>query len=148
MHIAVHNRSNEPLLLDTLETLAQFVLTQEHAPAAVELAVSLVSVDEIHGLNRRYRNIDAPTDVLSFECDDANEQPARDGEPLLLGDVIIAPAVAREHARDFNSTFDDEMALMLTHGILHLLGYDHLDDREAEHMEARENELLALWGVQ
>jgi len=148
MHIAVHNRSNEPLLLDTLEALAQFVLTQEHAPTAVELAVSLVSVDEIHSLNRRYRNIDAPTDVLSFECDDAHGQPTCDGEPLLLGDVIIAPAVAREHARDFNSTFDDEMALMLTHGILHLLGYDHLEDREAQHMEARENELLALWGVQ
>ena len=94
----------------------------------------MVDRDEMHALNREYRGIDAPTDVLSFENDEA-----------LLGDVVVCAAVAREHAEDFDSDFASEMALMLIHGILHLLGYDHADDAEAEVMEARENELLGLW---
>ena len=134
MMIFIDNRSGEDLPLDEYQALAEFVLDQEDVLGDAELSLSLVTAGEIHELNREFRNINAPTDVLSFENDDE-----------LLGDVIICPVVAREHAHDFNSTFEKEMALMLTHGILHLRGYDHVDDDEAEIMEARENALLAAW---
>jgi len=155
--IYLDNRSGEELPLEEYEKLAEFVLEQEAwdsrdgawcpsfaskagtaSPVppvpAHELSISLVDLEEMHALNREYRGIDAPTDVLAFENDDE-----------LLGDVVVCPAVAREHAQDFDSSFAGEMALMLTHGILHLLGYDHINDADAEVMEARENELLKLW---
>ncbi|MDR0888831.1 MAG: rRNA maturation RNase YbeY [Coriobacteriales bacterium] len=167
MDIQIDNRSGKRLPEDTYADIARFVLTSEKAPDRTELSISLVEPDEIHELNREYRNVDAPTDVLSFECDgegdaaewgtgspgsktdgkaDAKSSTVREqDESYVLGDVIICPVVAREHARDFNSTFEHEMALMLTHGILHLLGYDHIDDAEAEVMEAREDELVDAW---
>jgi probable rRNA maturation factor len=69
------------------------------------------------------------------------------GPPLILGDVVIAPGYVRRQAEEHEVTFDDEMALMVTHGILHLLGYDHVDEDEAERMEERERVLLAKRGV-
>ncbi|MDR1358646.1 MAG: rRNA maturation RNase YbeY [Coriobacteriales bacterium] len=134
MLILVDNRSGEELPEAAYQALAEFVLTSEGAAEESELSVSLIDVREMHALNLAYRGIDAPTDVLAFE----NDWP-------LLGDVIICPEVAREHARDFSSDFASEMELMLTHGILHLCGYDHESDASAEAMEAREAELLQTW---
>ena len=131
MDLILDNRSGEELPTDDYLAMAKFVLEQEEASDATELSISLVDSAEMQILNRQYRGIDKPTDVLSFE---------NDGD--LLGDVVICPELAREHASDFNSSFAYEMALMLTHGILHLLAYDHIDDGEADIMEARENYLL------
>ena len=136
MRVVLDNRSGEDLCLSDYELLADFVLQEEEVDPDSELSLSLVGKEEMQVLNRDYRGIDAPTDVLSFE---------NDGE--LLGDVIVCPAVAREHARDFDSDFVAEMSLMLVHGILHLLGYEHDSDPDAECMEARENELLESWNV-
>jgi len=132
--ILIDNRSDEELPEEEYLALAAFVVDNESQSEDSELSISLVNQDEIHTLNREYRGIDAPTDVLAFE---------NDGE--LLGDVVVCPTVAREHAGEFDSSFESEMYLMLIHGILHLLGYDHIVDRDAELMEARENELLELW---
>ncbi|MDR2493194.1 MAG: rRNA maturation RNase YbeY [Coriobacteriales bacterium] len=157
--VSLDNRSGEDLPLDAYEAFACFVLDQFALPVSAELAISLVGVDEIHGLNLQYRGIDAPTDVLSFACDAFDGQGAPDGggggsaaccageAPCLLGDVIVAPVVAREHARDFDARFEDEMLLMLVHGILHLMGHDHEDDEEAAAMEAHESSLLEAWGA-
>ena len=134
MTIYLDNRCSEQLPEAEYTALAEYVLQAEQALPESELSISLVSVQEIHELNRQYRGIDAPTDVLAFE---------NDGE--LLGDVVLCPAIAREHAQDFDSDFNSEMELMLTHAILHLCGYDHQNDEEAEAMEARENELLDAW---
>jgi probable rRNA maturation factor len=68
------------------------------------------------------------------------------GPPLMLGDVIVAPSYVRRQADSQGVVFEDEMALMITHGMLHLLGYDHVDDDEAERMEQRERDLLAMVG--
>ena len=98
-------------------------------------------------LNHRWRGKDRATDVLSLECerpDDANLAP---GEPCELGDVILAPAYVAAQAARFGTTPADEFLLLLVHGVLHLLGYDHLTDEEAGVMEAREDELLALIGA-
>ena len=147
MQIAIDNRSDYQLPLDTLEALALFTLELENAPDNLELSLSFVSNTEIQQLNRDFRGNDAPTDVLSFECDDLADAvlDATEVDLLLLGDIIIAPAVAEQHAVDFDSTFEQELYLILVHGILHLLGYDHLEDDEATEMESREDELLELW---
>jgi probable rRNA maturation factor len=124
------------LTCDLYQEWARRVLVAEKQADTVELSISLVDEAEIQALNQRWRQIDAPTDVLSFECD-----------AQMLGDVVICPAVAAQHARDFDSSFPAEMGLMLTHGILHLLGYDHIEDDQAAVMEARENELLGQCGI-
>jgi probable rRNA maturation factor len=140
MDIFIDNRTNESFDNEKTESLARFVLEQEKAPDNLELSISFVEEAEIRNLNGDYRGVDSPTDVLSFACDDPWGTP-----PICLGDIVICPSVARKHAADFDSTFEREMALMLTHGILHLLGYDHIVDAEAERMEARENALISQW---
>jgi probable rRNA maturation factor len=95
-----------------------------------ELSVSLVTAEEMTELHERYMGESAPTDVLSFPLDD----PAPDGGPHLLGDVVICPEVAASQNQDL----DAEMRLLLVHGILHLLGYDHEDDEDRARMWERQ----------
>lgn len=137
------NRDPEPLALDAFERLGNFVLRMEEAPDGVELSVALVGDDEMAGLNEKYRGKEGPTDVLSFGCDDPC--PAGAGEPVTLGDVIIAPDVAVAHAAEYGTTVEEELNLLLVHGILHLLGYDHESDEDAAVMQAREQLLLSAW---
>jgi probable rRNA maturation factor len=140
---ASSNREPEPLALEAFERLGAFVLHMEEAPAAVELSVALVGDDEMAHLNEQYRGIVGPTDVLSFGCDDPC--PAASDEPIAIGDVIIAPDVARRQAAELGTTVEDELDLLLVHGILHLLGYDHESDADAVAMQARERVLLDAW---
>ena len=140
---ASSNRGLEPLALDAFERLGLFVLRMENAPDAVELSVALVDDEEIAHLNEQYRGVAGPTDVLSFGCDDPC--PSASDEPIALGDVIIAPEVARRQAAELGTTVEDELDLLLVHGILHLLGYDHADDAEAAVMQARERVVLDAW---
>ena len=134
-------------LLD-IESLATFVIGREGKPEGAEVSISFVTDDEIHELNREWRGIDRPTDVLSFECDNLDDGFALDdAEVYELGDIVIAPDVAERQAPEYGLTFADEMSLLITHGLLHLCGYDHLEDDEAQVMEGRERELLsAFWG--
>lgn len=104
--------------------------------------LSLVLCDDafIHPLNRDYRGKDRPTDVLSF--------PQREGDHAdiddpLLGDVVISVETAARQAIEHGHSLDRELAVLLVHGILHLLGYDHIDDDEAEVMETEERRVLA-----
>lgn len=107
-----------------------------------EVSLSIVDADEMRGLNRRWRGIDAPTDVLSFECDSPFGDDVPEDEIVELGDVILAPEVIAGQAGEFGNTAAEEFRLMLVHGMLHLLGYDHLTPHDAEDMEARELEVL------
>jgi probable rRNA maturation factor len=137
------SRDPEPLAFSAFERLATFVLRMEEAPDAVELSVALVGTDEIAVLNERYRGIAGPTDVLSFGCDEP--EPVASDEPVAIGDVVIAPEVAEKQAAELGSTVESELDLLLVHGVLHLLGYDHEDDAEAAVMQARELVLLTAW---
>ncbi len=132
-----------------LHDLAQFVLEREGKPLNTEVSVSFVDNATIAELNERFRNIEGPTDVLSFECDNiADDITAADGPacPLYeLGDVIIAPDVAEAQSQEYGNSLEQEVSLLLVHGLLHLCGYDHIEDDEAEVMEAREAELLREW---
>ena len=140
-----------------IEGIARTVLSAEGQPETTEVSITLTTDDEVHSLNREYRGIDAPTDVLSFECDgydddfdagDAyDDAGVPDDEPFLLGDIVIAADVARAQTARFGTTPQQELAVLLVHGLLHLCGWDHVhSDEEAEAMEARERELLAQAG--
>lgn len=137
------NRDPEPLALDAFERLANFVLRMEGAPDAVELSVALVSTDEIAALNEQFRGVAGPTDVLSFECDEPC--PVASDEPVAIGDVVIAPEIAAQQAAELGTTVEAELDLLLVHGVLHLLGYDHIEDADAAVMQARERALLISW---
>lgn len=139
----VSHREPEPLAFEAFERLAIFVLTIEGVPDMTELSIALVDEDEMAVLNEGYRGVAGPTDVLSFGCDDPCLTPG--DQPIMLGDVVIAPAVAERQAADLGNTVEQELNLLLVHGVLHLLGYDHEDDAEASVMEAREAVILAAY---
>jgi len=109
----------------------------------VELSILLCDDAFIHPLNRDYRGKDKPTDVLSF----AMREEGDPNDPV-LGDVIISIERAKEQAMDRGHSIGVELALLLVHGILHLLGYDHEDDEEAQVMEAKEKEILSTLDVE
>lgn len=150
IQVSLDYRKNELEQLP-ISALARFVLAHEEAPEDAEVSISFVTDEEIAGLNEAYRGIPGPTDVLSFECDqaDAGERdwgaPAEADAAYVLGDVVIAPDVARRQAEEFGTGFEDEIGLLLVHGLLHLCGYDHQDDDEALRMEALEREILGSW---
>jgi probable rRNA maturation factor len=128
--IALDNRQSDAVDVEGLMTLARATLLGEGI-ADAELSISLVTEEEIAELHRRYLREEGPTDVLSFPLDDeAGEDGVR-----MLGDVVIAPAVAaRNNAEDPGS----ELRLLLVHGILHLLGHDHTERADRESMWARQ----------
>lgn len=131
-----------------LEELSKFVLAAEGKPQTTEVSVSFVDDEEIAQLNEEYRGKVGPTDVLSFECDNLDDEfsnPFAEEEVYELGDIIIAVDVAERQTEEFGTTFEGEITLLMVHGLLHLCGYDHIEDDEAEVMEAREAELLAAW---
>jgi probable rRNA maturation factor len=136
-------RDPEPLDLSAFERLGLFVLAHEEVEDNTELSVAIVPVEDMADLNMKYLGVEGPTDVLSFGCDDVCAAPG--DEPFTLGDVIIAPEVALAQAEEYGTTAEAELNLLLVHGILHLLGYDHEADTDAEVMQAREKTLLAAW---
>lgn len=135
----------EPLLTqDEVERDCSFVLAQEGVTRPCMVSVSVVSDERMHELNRTWRDVDRPTDVLSLECERPNDPELAPGEPCELGDIVLAPHFIAEQSKRFGTTPADECRLLLVHGMLHLLGYDHLEDAEAEVMEAREDELVSM----
>lgn len=155
------------LIPSVIEATAQYL----GLPAGTELDVSIVSNDEIQVLNRDYRGLDKPTDVLSFamtevtsefdvdfahllvedegEEDDVNDAEADEEEllPQHLGDIIISYPRAQEQAADYGHSLDRELAFLAVHGFLHLNGYDHQTEEEATAMFAIQDEVLNAYGL-
>ncbi len=143
--------------LDRWAGLARAVLEDRRLRGEVEVSILFVDEPSIAALNEQFLGRKGPTDVLAFPIEDeplpggrspdsGGSGPGTDAdvEPLtLLGDVVICPAVAARNAADHGVTVDDELALLVVHGLLHLLGMDHETDRDAEAMERLERELLA-----
>lgn len=153
------NEQNEhPVDIQRWQDLAGAVLHAEGVRGLAELSLLFISRAEIAELNLDYMGKEGPTDVLAFPIDAAEAELVHHGQPpsrgpdrapadpadmpLLLGDVVICPAVAFDQFADHAGTFDDEIALLVVHGILHVLGYDHAEDAEALAMRDRERELL------
>ena len=118
--------------------------------ALYEIAVKLTSDEEVHQLNRAYRDKDKPTNVLSFPLvqSDLLETTANtdDGE-VLLGDIVLAEGVCAAEAAEKGISIADHATHLIVHGTFHLLGYDHMEDAEAEAMEALETQSLLSLGI-
>lgn len=150
MNVIVSDEQDDPLGTSDVLYLAELVLVRERVPEDSEVSIVLIDEASMADLNERHMGKAGPTDVLSFPIEDAapGEPPQRapGGPPLNLGDVFIAPAVVRRNAQDRGVSPEDEIALMVVHGLLHVLGWDHEDESEAEQMEQREAQLLAAAG--
>ncbi|REK20654.1 MAG: rRNA maturation RNase YbeY [Actinobacteria bacterium] len=147
MSIFVADEQAETIDLPGLRSLAELVLSEEGYPSDAEVTLLLVSDAEMSSYNARFLDRDGPTDVLAFPVEDLRPGVVPDvdtnGPPLLLGDIIIAPSYISRQAEEYGVSFEDEISLMVVHGLLHLLGYDHQSDDEAEEMENRERQILA-----
>ena len=132
-----------------IEELARFVVGAEGKPENSEVSITFVDDEEMSELNAHYRGKVGPTDVLSFECDNIDDgfaaPPGFEEDIYELGDIVIAVDVAERQTREFATSLEGEICLLVTHGLLHLCGYDHVEDDEAEVMETRERELLSAW---
>ena len=114
-----------------------------------ELSISFVSAAEIHVLNKEYRGKDAATDVLAFPMADGNNLPTVfAGQPMLLGDIVVCCEVAAQQAEMYGHSLERELAFLSAHGLLHLLGYDHMDKAEEHIMLETQNTLLDKAGVE
>jgi probable rRNA maturation factor len=130
-------------------SLARSVLAEQHFDGDVELSVSFVGEPAMADLNRRFMGNEGPTDVLAFpiDSDESASGSITGGLPRLLGDVVICPAVAARNAPDHAGNYEDEVALLLVHGLLHVLGMDHAEDAQRDQMWQQERQLLtALHG--
>jgi probable rRNA maturation factor len=152
-------QSDHPVDVARWSHLAEAVLEAQGIRGDAELSVLFVDVATMTGLHQRFMDEDGPTDVLSFPLDDdlvelgrwpdaSTTGPDRgasnpEDAPLLLGDVVICPEVAATNAPEHAGTYEDEIALLVVHGVLHVLGMDHVDDSTTAAMQARERELLA-----
>lgn len=134
----------------SLRDFAVKILQAEGFPGDTELAVILVGAQQMAGYNERFMDRKGPTDVLAFPLEDLEAGAAprrlRDEPPVTLGDVFLCPTEIEARAQAEGFEFDDLLLLLLAHGILHLLGYDHDDEVRADVMERREDELLAEIG--
>ncbi|MDO4806079.1 MAG: rRNA maturation RNase YbeY [Coriobacteriales bacterium] len=124
--------------------ICELVLREEGVQRACYVSVSTVDEARMQELNNEWRQQDRATDVISLECERPDDPELAKDEPCELGDIVLAPTYIARQAASFGTTPADETRLLLIHGMLHLLGYDHMSDDEAAVMEAREDELLAM----
>lgn len=142
--VVVTNETDTPIDPGVWASLVERVLLAEGVAGPAETNVVFVDTDAIAKLNGEHMGVDGPTDVLSFPIDDAPDEVA--GPVRLVGDIVVCPSVAAAQAADHAGTVDDEIALLLVHGALHLLGHDHAEPDERERMWAAEQRLLrAVW---
>ena len=134
-------------ILDTMMKAAGLCIDAENIDVdRTEISVTLVDMEEIHQLNRDYREVDSPTDVLSFpQFDDLNDLP-EEGE-IALGDVVICKDKAEEQAQEFGHSFEREIIYLFVHSVLHLLGYDHMDEDEKKIMRRQEEAVMEQLGI-
>ncbi len=133
-----------PISVEEIEADCNLVLSEEGVEPPCTVSISIVSDEEIQQVNLEWREKNAPTDVISLEVERPDDPDLAPGEMCELGDIILAPNFIARQAKEYGTTEADEFRLMLVHAMLHLLGYDHIEDDEAEVMEAREDALVAL----
>ena len=148
MSIEVLNESGEvpsPVPEQELHDLARHVLDQMRVHPRTELAITLVDEEAMAALHVQWMDLPGPTDVMSFPMDEL--RPGSDSETPegVLGDVVLCPSVARKQATSAGHSVEDEMLLLTTHGILHLLGFDHDTDADRAEMFGLKDRLLAAW---
>ena len=140
-----------PAILEKMEEALGTALEMEGIPGDdIEVSLSFVTPEEIRQLNRDYRDVDRETDVLSFPQFEGKEDILAGlsmfGE-IELGDVVISETQAARQAEEYGHSFEREMVYLFTHSILHLLGYDHMDEEEKSVMRKREEEIMERLGI-
>lgn len=139
-----------------IRTVVETVLKEECVKKEVDVYITLTHNDNIQKINAEHRNIDKPTDVLSFPMFEREEIPMlkeensnkEDGQvETMLGDIIVSVEKVREQANEYGHSFRRELAYLVTHGMLHLLGYDHMIEEEKIVMRKREEEILAILDI-
>jgi len=153
----VDEQSAQPVDLARWVALATAVLHDSGVRGEAEMSLLFVEEPTMAELNSRFMGSEGPTDVLAFPIDDPidpgrwpdsgstgpdREPPEVSELPMLLGDVVVCPSVAARQAPDHAGSYDDEIALLVVHGVLHVLGMDHAEPDETAAMQARERELL------
>ena len=114
---------------------------------ACELSIALTGNDRVQDLNREWRDKDKPTNVLSFPAGDDPDAAQAQGRPEMLGDIVLAFGVTRDEATEQGLEFEHHVTHLVVHGVLHLLGYDHIEDDDAEEMETLESTILKGLGL-
>ncbi len=158
MRILVQNRQKKFKVMDSLKPLIErtllTTLESEKMPYNCELSVVLVNNSSIKKLNSQHRGKNTPTDVLSFPMYDRKtlgkiikSENYEEKFEILLGDIVISLEKAYEQAEEYGHTFEREIGFLAVHGILHLLGYDHIKEKERLEMRAKEEEILKIIGL-
>ncbi|SPF32620.1 Endoribonuclease YbeY [Candidatus Desulfosporosinus infrequens] len=146
----------ESIVLDQREPLATMLsqaikeaIRIAGGPEEAEVSLMLVDDQRIHALNLEYRGVDRPTDVLSFALqEESEEEPDSDYEDDMLGDIVISAERAREQAAEYGHSFEREIVYLAVHGTLHLLGYDHEEEKDKQEMRSKEEEVMARAGLE
>ena len=143
MYITIYNRTNQDVntFQDLFDTIAASAEKRLDLPQDYELSVTFVRSRTIHTINKDYRGIDRPTDVISFAIRDNMDDEMMEGMND-LGDIFINIEYAAKQARQYGHSYDREIAFLFTHGMLHCLGYDHMKPEEEKVMFALQDEIL------
>ena len=153
MTLLIDNRTNFELtdeIKETLEKVCLKSLQYEEFNEDCEISLSIVTNDEIHDINKQFRNIDSPTDVLSFPqltFKEGEEADVNENGEIVLGDIIISIDRAKEQAEEYGHSLKRELAFLSVHSMLHLMGYDHMVPEEEEDMFRRQKEILIEAGI-
>ena len=153
MTLLIDNRTNFELtdeIKETLERVCLKSLQYEEFNEDCEISLSIVTNDEIHDINKQFRNIDSPTDVLSFPqltFEEGEEADVNENGEIVLGDIIISIDRAKEQAEEYGHSLKRELAFLSVHSMLHLMGYDHMVPDEEEDMFRRQKEILIEAGI-
>lgn len=146
---AISELPNEKKLI---KEVVSRVLEEEKVLPEVDVYITLTNNEEIHKINKEYRDVDRPTDVLSFPMYERDEiaglkNDTNDEIEKILGDIIVSIEKVREQAEEYGHSFERELAYLVTHGMLHLLGYDHMIEEEKAVMRKREEEILETLNI-
>lgn len=153
MTVLIDNRTNFEITPET-EKLFNDVITEslryEEFDPQCEISLSIVNNDEIQEINKQYRNIDAPTDVLSFPLltfEEGEQADVNENDEIMLGDIIISIEKAISQAEEYGHGLKRELAFLTAHSMLHLMGYDHMEDDEREEMFEKQEAILNNLGI-
>ena len=145
MNLLITSNTNENIdMNDKLYDVVKAVLDNEGLSMDYEVSITFVDKDEIHKLNREYRKVDRPTDVLSFPM---NEEFLIEGVDSMLGDIVICMDIAKDQAKEYGHSLDREIMYLTCHSMLHLLGYDHIEEDDKKIMRGKEKEVMKNLGV-
>lgn len=136
--------------LDLIKQLLNKAVEYENLSGEIEVSITFVDNEKIRKINKQYRNMDKPTDVISFALEEQVE-----GEveivgvtlPRILGDIVISIPKAKQQAKDYNHSYRRELGFLALHGFLHLLGYHHETEKEEQMMFQRQKEILEKHGL-